>query len=651
MRRWRDRFARAFGLSYDHNGLRDYNASFGYPDQITPMDLYRMYLRNGIASRVIRAFPSSTWEEQPVIRDAKGDSAEETNQDGVANENYSPWVAEVEDFMETTQALRYLERADRLSSIGHYGILLMGFKDNKKLRDPLAGKAKLAYLAAYGEPAVSIIDYDRNEGSERYGKPTLYRVTPGQNSTTANAPNMGSFEVHYTRVIHISEYLDDNEVAGTPRLTPIYNHLLDLQKVVGSSAETFWRNSNPGIAFTSDADARLDPTSIASMKNQVQDYEDGMSRILAMQGVTPTVLSAQIADPAPNIEKILDLIAGGAGIPKRILVGSERGELASSQDADNWASRIDERQNNFASPVILVPFLQRMIDTGNLSEPDESFWVVWPKSNALSPKDQAEIADKRASALSKYASSANAELIVPIQEFRRDFLDLPPESEFEVIDETALDENDPEVVDQFGQPMLPAPDAVPADGVPDPAAPVVNRRRRIAVNATPRTLYIHRPLLNAEDVRKWYKDQGLDKLVPAEDMHVTICYSKTPVDWMKVGNDWTSNADGGLNLPEGGARLHELFGRDTKVLALLFSASSLSWRHEDTKNAGATFSFPTYEPHISLHWLSPLDLAAQREFIATLKPYTGELRFGPEVFEEVKEDWANTIKENSLARA
>ena len=37
------------------------------------------------------------------------------------------------------------------------------------------------------------------------------------------------------------------------------------------------------------------------------------------------------------------MISAETGIPKRILTGSERGELASSQDRDNWFERYPER--------------------------------------------------------------------------------------------------------------------------------------------------------------------------------------------------------------------------------------------------------------------------------------------------------------------
>ena len=116
---WRQRLGAWFGGGATHNGKRDYNLEFGYPASVSVQDLWELYSRGGIASRIIRAFPQATWEEQPVIRDDAGDSDEETQADGKKNESYSPFVKSVNEFMVNTQALRYLERVDRLSSIGH----------------------------------------------------------------------------------------------------------------------------------------------------------------------------------------------------------------------------------------------------------------------------------------------------------------------------------------------------------------------------------------------------------------------------------------------------------------------------------------------------------------------------------------------------
>jgi hypothetical protein len=63
------------------------------------------------------------------------------------------------------------------------------------------------------------------------------------------------------------------------------------------------------------------------------------------------------------------------------------------------------------------------------------------------------------------------------------------------------------------------------------------RERIGAKDAQPRSLYIRRDVLNGDEILRHYKKQGLENLRAASDLHVTIMYSREPVDWMKVGSD------------------------------------------------------------------------------------------------------------------
>ena len=45
------------------------------------------------------------------------------------------------------------------------------------------------------------------------------------------------------------------------------------------------------------------------------------------------------------------------------------------------------------------------------------------------------------------------------------------------------------------------------------------------------SLYVSRPVLNADEIIAWAKSVGFKTTLPAEDMHVTVCYSKEPVNW------------------------------------------------------------------------------------------------------------------------
>lgn len=161
--------------------------------------------------------------------------------------------------------------------------------------------------------------------------------------------------------------------------------------------------------------------------------------------------------------------------------------------------------------------------------------------------------------------------------------------------------------------------------------------RRAANDAAPRPLYVRRNLVNAADLVKWAKANGFSQTLAADDMHVTILYSRNAVDPIEMGEAWGTEADGSLVVRAGGPRALEKFGEGAAVLQ--FASSSLSYRHEEMVRKGASHDWPEYLPHVTITYeAGDIDLAK-------IKPFTGELRFGPEIFEPLDEDWKSKIEE------
>lgn len=181
------------------------------------------------------------------------------------------------------------------------------------------------------------------------------------------------------------------------------------------------------------------------------------------------------------------------------------------------------------------------------------------------------------------------------------------------------------------------PSALQAANESEPTLRAANDAR-FADGAAPKTLYVGRKLLNADEVIRWAKEQGLETTLAADDMHVTVAFSRSPVDWFAVGSDWSGDENGRLRVKPGGPRTVERLG-DGDAVALLFSDDSLEWRHKRIREAGASWDWPDYRPHVTLPWNAPgVDVSA-------IEPYTGPLVFGPELFSEVKEDWAKGLVE------
>ncbi|WP_425516777.1 hypothetical protein [Ensifer adhaerens] len=154
------------------------------------------------------------------------------------------------------------------------------------------------------------------------------------------------------------------------------------------------------------------------------------------------------------------------------------------------------------------------------------------------------------------------------------------------------------------------------------------KAKPITGDAAPRTLYVRRDVLNAAEITAWAKGQGFTDIVP--DLHVTITYSRTPVDWMKMGENWSDNGKGGLTIPAGGPRLMEGFGANGEARVLSFASSTLSWRHEDMKRNGASSDREDYQPHITISY------AANGPDLASVEPFRGKIELGPEIFDEIR---------------
>lgn len=153
-----------------------------------------------------------------------------------------------------------------------------------------------------------------------------------------------------------------------------------------------------------------------------------------------------------------------------------------------------------------------------------------------------------------------------------------------------------------------------------------------------RSLYISRPVLNSQDIIDWAKGQGFAKTVPDSDLHVTVAYSSTPMDWALVGGHYASI------IAEGGSRRVDKLG-DKGAVVLLFESLELTQRWGQLINRGASWDYDGYQPHVTITYEgADLDLAG-------IEPYQGRIILGPESVGEIVEDWVDGVKEKSIRKA
>lgn len=399
-----------FRLGKSYGTKRDLYKDLGYV--LVPLfaDYYGKYTRQDIASAIIDAYPNACWGKAPEISE---DENEET-------EFEVAWKQLVKD----KKIFNYLLRADKAAGIGRYSCLLLGINDGRQFNEQVEQANELLYLQIFLEHNSLISKYVTDEKSSRFGLPETYQLKLSTGDHTQSV----SKEVHHSRVLHIAEDLLDNEIEGIPRLQKVLNRLDDLEKIVGGSGEMFWRGAFQGLAFKAQEGAQFDPEQDnTKLEEQIDNYIHGLQRYMKLQGLDVQQLSPSVSSPQGHVDIILDLIAGATGIPKRILIGSERGELASSQDEANFSKKVESRRLNHCEPNILRPFVDKLIEFGILPEPKQDYTVKWPSLFQATDQEKANIASTKTNAIVAYANSVGAENVVPQEIFLKDILGMSVE--------------------------------------------------------------------------------------------------------------------------------------------------------------------------------------------------------------------------------
>lgn len=376
-----------------------------------------------------------------------------------------------------------LLRADVQSGIGRYGVVLFGLDDGLPLHLPAKGveevnsvspkggekvkpdafqglysfsvnaaKAegrKLRYLRAFPESLCSIARTEQNFSSPRFGQPTAYNVTfsvgeqssqaPGGSTTGTAATQVGiTKEVHWTRVLHVCDVgvnYGPSMVYGGERLRNVLPYVLGAQKLALGDPEMYWI-AGLAMLFFSNQQGYDAPPDRQSIKDQLEEMMTGLQRFAVAPGLTAENVGPPVSDPTPHIDLMLRLICIRYGWPKRIFEGSERGELASSQDEREHKDRVKGRQHGYLTPRLIVPFVDRLILLGVLPEP-KGYSINWPDVSTQTEGEKADTFGKWVTAWGTYKEKMVDQVIPPVYAMTRVELGDMEEEEATVILEDA----------------------------------------------------------------------------------------------------------------------------------------------------------------------------------------------------------------------
>lgn len=562
-----------------------------------------------------------------------------------------------------------LARAMRLARLYGGAGLILGVDDGQYPTEPLdyarVKKGGLKYIYVFHRYQVSTGELIDDPTDAYCGEPSWYELP-----NRANAP---AVKVHPSRVVKfIGKELPDNDLSSEPWGD---SNLQAINETIVAAGLT-WQ----GIADLV-MEAKVDIYKIDGLTQKVSDkaYRDRLVERVRLSMRTKSINNALIVDKNEEYEqkqvhfaglvdildKYVQLVAGAADIPVTRFLGEAPSGLNSTGESDirNYYDGIAGDQEELLNPAydVVDPIIwQSALGTipTDVYYTHSPLWQLSEKEisenrerdaktadtyakNGLVPKDALRVAVQNqlveegtysgleaALKTSKITNPLSAEEIKSILDAKGRGL-MRKEDIYELFLGAGLIkagtsyEQWSDDLDTEGSAAIEMPLEIASNYV-DPENPKGKSAKKPTTDAAPRSLYIYREVVNAAVIKRWAKAQGFDTVL--DNLHVTVIHSRTPVDWIKMGDDGAK-----VEIEEGGPRLMETFG---EAIVLQFASYRLRWRNEQARNLGASFDYEEYQPHITITYKKPAGLD-----LSKVEPYQGEIILGPEHFEEVDEDW------------
>lgn len=356
---------------YFEAAKHNHYADFGWPTNVGFAHVYAMYHRNGLARAAVDKTILKTWQDDPEIWES-------------AKPAESELEAEIRQRFDDLQIWQAMAEADRRAMVGGYAGAILRLADDMPFQAPvdrvrggLAGLAEV--IPAWGGDGaqLEVAEWNTDQASPDYGKPRMFRFNEA--AVGQNLNQVRQFMVHPDRVLIWSR---DGTVHNRSDLEPGYNDLLDAEKVKGAGGEGFYKaaRGNPVLEADKDLDTRkmaeamgVQPAELADAMNaQVEDFQRGFDRLLMVQGMTAKTLQIALPTGDTYFNAAVNSFAASVLMPVKILLGSQTGERASTEDAAEWAQVNNARRIKRNIPRIRE-FIRRMERFGVLPERD---WVV-----------------------------------------------------------------------------------------------------------------------------------------------------------------------------------------------------------------------------------------------------------------------------------
>lgn len=137
-------------------------------------------------------------------------------------------------------------------------------------------------------------------------------------------------------------------------------------------------------------------------------------------------------------------------------------------------------------------------------------------------------------------------------------------------------------------------------------------------------------LLNGDDLVKWAREQGFTHITSPEDLHVTVAYSKEPIDPTQMPPFERIKLTGMQSAERSLGYLGE-----NKALVLHLGeeeCAPLKERWQKYRDLGASWDYDSYKCHLTISYKEDFN----EQQLQNMKPYLGSLIFDTETVKELK---------------
>ncbi|MEW8792345.1 DUF1073 domain-containing protein [Klebsiella sp. JL973] len=342
---------------------------YGFKEELTFDDLYKLYRRGGIAHGAVEKIVGKCWQTNPEI--IEGDASDETRQE-------TAWEKKTKQVF-TNRLWRSFFDADRRRLVGRYAGILLHIRDNKAWNLEATKGRGLEKVTVAWAGSLTVSEWDTGLNSKTYGQPKMWQYTERlPNGSTRRV------DIHPDRVFILGDYTED----AIGFLEPAYNAFVSLEKVEGGSGESFLKNAarQLNVNFDKEIDfnnlASLYGVTVTELQDKFNEVAGEINRgndvLMTTQGASVTPLVTSVADPSGTYDVNLQTAAAGVDIPTRILVGNQQAERSSTEDQKYMNSRCQTRRGDLSFEI--EDFCDKLIELQIVDSVSQKT-VIWDDLN------------------------------------------------------------------------------------------------------------------------------------------------------------------------------------------------------------------------------------------------------------------------------